>query len=127
MLHIAKCGERDEKGEKQDRYLLLNTVHRTTATPHELTYKHIRLFEATRVGLFAGDAHGRLLAKTFASSSRGTLPRAPRSGAERPEATGERDWGPAKAALEALGCDDVVALQEGISELYELGFDDLAE
>ena len=34
---------------------------------------------------------------------------------------------PAKAALEALGCDDVVALQEGISELYELGFDDLAE
>ena len=34
---------------------------------------------------------------------------------------------PAKACLEALGCDDVVALQEGISELYELGFDDLAE
>ena len=34
---------------------------------------------------------------------------------------------PAKACLEQLGCDDVVALQEGISELYELGFDDLAE
>ena len=34
---------------------------------------------------------------------------------------------PAKACLEQLGCDDVVALQEGFSELYELGFDDLAE
>jgi rhodanese-related sulfurtransferase len=34
---------------------------------------------------------------------------------------------PAKACLEALGFDNVVSLREGIGELYELGFDALAD
>ena len=34
---------------------------------------------------------------------------------------------PAKACLKALGFDNVVSLREGIGELYELGFDALAD
>jgi len=34
---------------------------------------------------------------------------------------------PAKACLSQLGCDDIVALKEGIGELYQLEFDALAE